>query len=95
MSRSTQALVVYGVHAVRADEISRTELVTSSLPPAERYAEVLSNDPGVLAAGVTRFELDLAGHRSAVAFYVTGTRQQMPYVSDDRRLHANGNSRRR
>ncbi|WP_156935401.1 hypothetical protein [Pseudonocardia spinosispora] len=83
-------LIVYAVHAVRAEEISTTALVTSSLPPAERYAEVLSSDPGVLAAGVTRFELDVTGRRTAVALYVAGARQQAPYVSDDRRIYANG-----
>lgn len=49
-------LVVYGVHAVRTEEVSTTVLVTSSLAPAEQYAAALSNDPGVLAAGVTRFD---------------------------------------
>lgn len=83
-------LIVYGVHAVRAEEISTTAWVASSLAPAERYAEVLSSDPGVLAAAVTRFELDVHGCRTAVALYVAGVRQQLPHISDDRRFPANG-----
>lgn len=92
VSRVSRALVVYAVHAVRDTEISSTALVTSSLEPAERYAAALSGDPGVLAAGVTEFELDTAGRRTAVALYVTGIRQRAPYVSDDRRVYANGRS---
>jgi len=82
--------VIYAVHAVRPEEMSTTTLVTSSPKPAEQYAATLSQDPGVLAAGVTRFELDVTGLRTAVARYVTGTRQHTPYVSDDRQVYANG-----
>jgi len=57
---------------------------------AERYAAELSTDPGVLAAGITRFVVDELGTRRAIALYVTGIRQQVPYVSDDRIVHANG-----
>ena len=82
--------VVYGVHSIRPDEISATELVCTSPEAAEDYARKLSTDPGVLAGAVTRFVLDTAGQRTAVALYVDGTRQCAPYVSDNRRVYANG-----
>ena len=47
-------------------------------------------DPGILAAIVTRFVLDQLGTRQAVALYVQGVKQQVPYVGDDRVIHANG-----
>jgi hypothetical protein len=79
-------VTVYGVHSVQAEEISLTVLVASNQSLAERYAAMLSTHPGVLAAGVTEFVVDTLGRRSAVAMYVTGTRQIVPYVSDDRRI---------
>jgi hypothetical protein len=81
---------VFAVHAVRTSEIRPTELICESLPRAEKYAAVLSTDPGVLAAGITCFGLDELGTRTAVALFVGGVKQQVPYVSDDRRVHANG-----
>lgn len=81
---------VYAVHVVRAHEIAATQLVCRGLGAAEEHARVLSADPGVLGSAVTRFVLDEAGRRTAVALYVAGERQAVPYVSDDRQVYANG-----
>jgi hypothetical protein len=43
---------------------------------------------------VTQFELDVTGCHTAVALYVTGTRQSAPYISDDRKICANGHPTR-
>ncbi|MDQ2707568.1 MAG: hypothetical protein M3Z25_08000 [Actinomycetota bacterium] len=84
------AYVVYGVHAVRLREICATQFITANLTVAEQYAGVMSNDPGVLAAAVTRYVMDVEGQHRAAALYVEGVRQQVPHVSDDRRICANG-----
>jgi len=81
---------IFAVHAVRRAEVRPTELICGSLTMAETYAAALSTDPGVLAAGITRFVVDELGTRRAIALYVAGVRQQVPYVSDDRAIHANG-----
>lgn len=81
---------VYAVHTVHAEEIAATALVTFDLDTAEKYAAAVSDDPGVLAGAVTRFVVDGIGVRTAVALYVRGQRQDAPYVSDDRRVLANG-----
>jgi hypothetical protein len=80
---------VYGLHSVKADEVMATEIICSVLGEAEEYARMVSGDPGVLAAAVTCYQVDAPGRRSAVALYVQGRRQQVPYVSDDRRISAN------
>jgi len=81
---------IFAVHAVRPAEVRPTELICRDLAKAERFATELSTDPGVLAAGITRYVLDELGTRQAVALYVAGVKQQVPYVSDDRAVHANG-----
>jgi len=81
---------VFAVHAVRASEVRPTELICQRLATAETYAAALSTDPGVLAAGITRFVIDELGTRQAVALYVDSVKQQVPYVSDSRTVHANG-----
>jgi hypothetical protein len=81
---------LYAVHVVRAGEIPATMLISGRQETAERHAQVLSTDPGVLAGAVTQFVLDVPGRRTAVALYVAGERQQAPYVSDNRRIYANG-----
>jgi len=81
---------VWAVHAVRAYEISATELICAEQESAEKYACVLSTDPGVLAGAVTRFVIDAPGIRTPVALYVAGDNQQVPHISDDRRVYANG-----
>jgi len=81
---------VLAVHAVRPEEISATEVIFQFLTMAEAYADALSTDPGVLAGGVTRFSVDEPGTRSAVALYVQGERQRLPFVSNDRSTFANG-----
>jgi len=81
---------VYAVHAVRPSEVRPTELLCRNLARAEQYASELSTDPGILAAGITRFVVDELGTRRAIALYVDGVRQQVPYVSDSRVIHANG-----
>jgi hypothetical protein len=86
--------VIYAVHAVRSEGISATQFVTADWSVAEAHACVLSKDPGVLAAAVTRFVLDEQGRRTAVALFVAGVRQQVPHVSDDRRVLANGHGTR-
>jgi hypothetical protein len=87
---SKRPVIVYGVHSVQDEEISATAMVASNQTLAEQYAAFLSNHPGVLAAGVTEFEVDTIGRRTPVAMYVTGTRQIVPHVSDDRRLFVSG-----
>ncbi len=82
--------VVYGVHAVRPREICATQFVTVHSLTAEKYAEVMSQDPGVLAAAVTRYVMDAEGQHRAETLYVDGVRQHVPHVSNDRRIHANG-----
>ena len=81
---------IYAVHAVREDEVRPTELICSNLADAEVNAAALSQDPGVLAAAVTRFTVDSLGTRSGVALYVAGARQAVPYVSNDRRIFSSG-----
>jgi hypothetical protein len=81
---------IFAVHVVLPAEIRPTELLSEQLAEAEKYAEERSTDPEVLAAGVTRFVLGKRGTRTPVAFYVQGGRQQVPYVSDDRMIHAGG-----
>lgn len=81
---------VFGVHAVKAHEISATVLLCSTLQQAEAYAAELSNDPGVLGAAVTRYVVDQQGRRTAVALFVAGQRQDVPWISNDRRVLANG-----
>ena len=83
-------MVIYAVHVVRANEVRPTELLCSNLADAETNAAALSQDPGVLAAAVTRFTVDSPGTRSGVALYVAGKRQAVPYVSDDRRICSSG-----
>jgi hypothetical protein len=78
------------IFTVPPGETRATGLIDRELTEAERYAEDLSNDPGVLAAGVTRFVLGKLGTRTPVAPYVRGVRQPVPYVSDDRMIHAGG-----
>lgn len=81
---------VYAVHAVCPDEICATEVIWTAESDAEKWAHALSTDPGVLAAAVTWFALDSPGERRAVALFVQGKRQQVPHLSDDRRIGANG-----
>jgi hypothetical protein len=47
-----ERVVVYGVHAVRADEVRATEVVFSDEEAACEHAAQLSGDPGVLGAAV-------------------------------------------
>ena len=86
---STQQ-TVFAVHAVRPDEICATEAIWTTQRSAETYAKELSNDPGVLAGAVTRFTLNSPGQRTPIALYVTGTRQEVPHLSDNRQIAANG-----
>ncbi|GAA5168094.1 hypothetical protein GCM10023321_61700 [Pseudonocardia eucalypti] len=81
---------VFGVHAIRSEEIAATALLCSTLRKAEQYAEDLSTDPGVLGAAITKYVLDQQGHRTAVALFVSGRRQAVPWISDDRAVLANG-----
>lgn len=82
--------ILYGVHAVRARDICATQFVTGRLAAAEKYAKVMSADPGVLAAAVTRYVMETEGQHRAEALYVDGKRQEMPHISDNRRICANG-----
>jgi hypothetical protein len=82
--------VVHGVHAVRPREICATQFISATLAAAEKYAQVMSTDPDILAAAVTSYVMEAEGRRSPEALYVAGKRQQMPYVSDGRRITANG-----
>lgn len=81
---------IYGVHAIKADEISATAMLCSTLAKAEAYATQLSTDPGVIAAAVTRYMVDEQGRRTAIALYVDGKRQEVPWISNDRQVLANG-----
>jgi hypothetical protein len=81
--------IVYAVHAVRSQEITATELICRTQSEAESYAASLSTNPAVIAAAVSRFRLDQLGTRSPVALFVAGERQDVPYVSNDRRVFAN------
>jgi hypothetical protein len=47
----------------------------------------------VLAASVTRFELNTVGTRRSVAMFVDGKRQAVPHLSDCRNFHGGGRSR--
>ncbi|MBV9315372.1 MAG: hypothetical protein JO100_16950 [Pseudonocardia sp.] len=80
-------VIIYTVHAVRPAEVGPIVLATQSRKAAEDHAAELSNDPGVLAAQVTQFVLNQPGTRSAVALFVAGQRQQVPYVSNDRSVN--------
>ncbi|GAA5158195.1 hypothetical protein GCM10023321_37640 [Pseudonocardia eucalypti] len=90
MAEIVKQQVVYGVHAVRAREICATQFVTGRLAKAEKYAKEMSTDPGVLAAAVTRYVMETEGQHRAEALYVDGKRQEVPYISDSRRILANG-----
>lgn len=81
---------VYAVHAVRPEEICATEVIFNSPDKAEDYARSVSTDPGVLAGAVTRYRLNSPGERKPVALFVKGDRQQVPHLSDDRQVAANG-----
>jgi hypothetical protein len=85
--------VIFGVHAVRADEVQATEALYRDRAAAEAWALGVSGYPDVLAAAVTRYVVDAPGHRTPVSLYVNGQRQQAPYVSDDRRVFANARRR--
>jgi hypothetical protein len=88
--RGTMAEHVYAVHAIRPDEICATEVIWTTKDRAEAYAKELSTDPGVLAGAMTRFVLNSPGERTLVALFVKGERQQVPHLSDDRQIAANG-----
>lgn len=81
---------IYGVHAIRPEEISATAMLCSTLKKAETYAAELSTDPGVIAAAVTRFVVDEHGRRTAISLFVRGKKQQVGHISDDRKVLANG-----
>ncbi|WP_037069273.1 hypothetical protein [Pseudonocardia acaciae] len=81
---------VYAVHAVRPNEICATEVVWTVKNKADEYAQELSTDPGVLAGAVTRFVLDSPGERHPESLFVNGNRQEVPHLSDDRQVAANG-----
>ncbi|MBV9314770.1 MAG: hypothetical protein JO100_13820 [Pseudonocardia sp.] len=86
---------VYAVHAVRADEICATEVIFDKPDKAEFYAQALSTDPGGLAGAVTEFVLNTPGERHPVSLYVGGVRQEVPHLSDDRQVAANGHVQHR
>ncbi|WP_156993357.1 hypothetical protein [Pseudonocardia acaciae] len=75
---------------MRADEICATEVIWSASEDAEWYARELSTDPGVLAGAVTRFVLNTPGERHPEALFVKRRRQEVPHLSDDRRIAAGG-----
>jgi hypothetical protein len=77
-------VLVWTVHAARADNVGHVEAVYSKAETACDHARARSEDLGVLAAAVTRFTVDVMGTRSGSALYVNGTRQAVPYVSDSR-----------
>ncbi|WP_156993820.1 hypothetical protein [Pseudonocardia acaciae] len=81
---------VYAVHAVRPEMICSTEVIWTLQDDAETYAHDLSTDPGVLAGAVTEFVLNTPGDRHPTALYVNGQRQEVPHLSDDRKIAANG-----
>jgi Tfp pilus assembly ATPase PilU len=84
---------VYGVHVTLVDEVRATQALYSTEAQALDYASEVSRDEGVLAASVTRFELDALGSRRSVAMYRRGIRQQVPHLSDDRTVHGGGRCR--
>lgn len=90
MSGPVSGKRVYAVHAVLPDENCATEVIWTAQSDAEKWACELSTDPGVLAGAVTWLVLNSPGERHPVALYVRGKRQQVPHLSDDRRIGANG-----
>ncbi len=44
----------------------------------------------MLAAAVTSYVMETEGRSRAAALYVDGERQQVPHISNDRRINANG-----
>lgn len=81
---------VYAVHAVRPDAICSTEVIFTSPEEADGYAAEVSTDPEVLAGAVTRYVLDTPGERHPLSMYVKARRQEVPHLSDDRAVAANG-----
>jgi hypothetical protein len=81
---------VYTVHAVRPEEICATEVIFNSPEQAEDWARAVSTDPDVLAGAVTRYRLNAPGERKPVALFVNGERQEIPHLSNDRQIAANG-----
>lgn len=81
---------VYAVHAVRAEEICATEVIWTSQDKAEVHAAAVSTDPDVLAGAVTEYVLNTPGDRHPVALFVKGERQEVPHISDNRKIAANG-----
>jgi hypothetical protein len=81
---------VYAVHAVRPHEICSTEVIFTVQGKAESYAADLSTDPGVLAGVVTEFVLNSPGEKHSIAMYVKRARQEVPHLSDNREIAANG-----
>ncbi len=84
---------IWAVHITLADEVRPTESVHTDEAAAHSHARDLSTDYGVLAASVIRFKLDQLGDRRNVAMYVSGTRQTVPHISNDRKIHGGGRSR--
>lgn len=84
-----QRRFVYAVHAVTAEEVCATEVVYSGLADADKWAEAVSTDPGVLAGAVARYTMDSPGERHPESLFVQGVRQEVPHLSDDRTVAAN------
>lgn len=74
---------------MHAAEVRPTQVIFSQRAEAEVHAKDVSRDTGVLAGAVTRYVLDQLGQRTAVALYVGGKKQEVPYVSDNRKIWAN------
>jgi hypothetical protein len=81
---------VWTVHVVKASEVRPTEVVFTDEGRACGHAALLSQDDGVLAAGVVRFTINELGTRAGIALFVDGQRQKVPYVSDCRTIYSGG-----
>jgi hypothetical protein len=66
---------VYAVHATKPDDGGVLEVIWQSERQARRYAAERSTDLHVLATAVTRYQLDVLGTRTSIAWYIKGVEQ--------------------
>ncbi len=73
-----------------SEVVDPLDALFSTAELACREAEIRSRQTGVVAASVTRFQVDQIGHRSRVALYVHGERQRFPHVIERPRRYVAG-----
>jgi len=75
---------VYAVHATKPDDGGVVEVIWQSERQARRYAAERSTDFRVLATAVTRYQLDVLGARTFIAWYIEGVEQPISEIRPGR-----------